>query len=464
MIVLKVNNEIFYDDALVLVKMFYPRHEVLMYGKENKSGEEEEFTIEPWIPETEGKEKKQYHEEFKSRLYEDLVKKTGQNLPWGYLTGVRPSKIAYQMLDEGAEDSEILDEFVKKHKASTDKANLALNVAKHERKLLTAKDYSSGYSLYIGIPFCPTTCLYCSFTSYSILGYKNQVDDYLTALIKEMRATYEIMKGQRLDTIYFGGGTPTTLESAQLDRLLTALEETFARDGLEGIELTVEAGRPDSITREKLEVLRNHQVQRISINPQTMNQKTLDLIGRHHTVEQIKESFYTARELGFENINMDIILGLPDEGVKEVTKTLDDIRQMAPESLTMHSLAIKRAAGLNIWRDRFKNLSLENDDATVKLCEKTAADLGLEPYYMYRQKNMTGNFENVGYAKPGFECMYNILIMEEIQTIVALGAGAATKRVWNDGRIERATNVKDVKMYLAETDEMIRRKQELFQM
>jgi oxygen-independent coproporphyrinogen-3 oxidase len=337
---------------------------------------------------------------------------------------------------------------------------LALNVAKTEKEILDRLDYRNGYSLYIGIPFCPTTCLYCSFTSYSVASYRNKVDAYLDALIEEMRRVSEIFDGRRLDTVYFGGGTPTTLEPGQLNRLLCALEQYFDMSTVS--ELTVEAGRPDSITAEKLETLKAHGVQRISINPQTMNDETLKIIGRRHTVSQVEQAFEIARNVGFDNINMDIIMGLPGEDVPEIKNTLEKIKQLSPESLTVHSLAIKRAAALNIWRDKYRDLSLLNSDEIMAMTERCSEELGMKPYYMYRQKNMAGNFENVGYSRAGKECIYNILIMEEKQTIVALGAGATTKRVFADGRIERCENVKDVASYIDRVDEMVERKRLLF--
>ena len=293
------------------------------------------------------------------------------------------------------------------------------------------------------------------------------MDTYLEALFKEMEYVSEAMKGRRLDTIYFGGGTPTTLSETQLDKVLTKLEQLFnVKDAL---ELTVEAGRPDSITREKLKVLKAHNVHRISINPQTMNQETLDLIGRRHTTEQIKEAFKMAREEGFDNINMDIILGLPSENIDKVKNTLDEIKALSPESLTVHSLAIKRAAALNVWRYKYSDLSIENSAEMVELAADYASSMEMQPYYMYRQKNMAGNYENVGYSKAGKECIYNVLIMEEKQTIIAMGAGASSKIVFHNQsdddhsvRIERVENVKDVTNYIERIDEMIDRKRKFF--
>lgn len=468
MIYIKISDMDFYDDAVVLIKSFYPRTEVMQYQEQaEQTRTAQDIVIEPEVPEKDGRSKKELHEAFKCTLYTKLSTQLNKTLPWGYLTGVRPSKIAYTLLEKGADREQILEEFTKKHLVSEKKAQLALQVAQTEKSILEKMDYKNGYSLYIGIPFCPTTCLYCSFTSYSLAAYQSKVQPYLEALLKEMKYVSEAMRGRRLDTVYFGGGTPTTLSAGQLDMLLTELERKFDLSACR--ELTVEAGRPDSITYEKLCVLKAHHVDRISINPQTMNQQTLDLIGRRHTVEQIEEAFALAGKAGLDNINMDMILGLPGENKEMVQHTLEKIKALAPESLTVHSLAIKRAAALNIWREKYLDLQMDNSDEIVSMAADYAHQMGHQPYYMYRQKNMAGNFENVGYSKPGLECIYNILIMEEKQTIIAMGAGASTKIVFQNeteggqaGRIERIENVKDVTNYIQRIDEMIERKRKFF--
>lgn len=468
MIYIKISDMDFYDDAVVLIKSFYPRTEVMQYQEQaEQTRTAQDIVIEPEVPEKDGHSKKELHEAFKCTLYTKLSAQLNKTLPWGYLTGVRPSKIAYTLLEKGADREQILKEFTKKHLVSEKKAQLALQVAQTEKSILEKMDYKNGYSLYIGIPFCPTTCLYCSFTSYSLAAYQSKVQPYLEALLKEMKYVSEAMRGRRLDTVYFGGGTPTTLSAGQLDMLLTELERQFDLSACR--ELTVEAGRPDSITYEKLCVLKAHHVDRISINPQTMNQQTLDLIGRRHTVEQIEEAFALAGKAGLDNINMDMILGLPGENKEMVQHTLEKIKALAPESLTVHSLAIKRAAALNIWREKYLDLQMDNSDEIVSMAADYAHQMGHQPYYMYRQKNMAGNFENVGYSKPGLECIYNILIMEEKQTIIAMGAGASTKIVFQNeteggqaGRIERIENVKDVTNYIQRIDEMIERKRKFF--
>ncbi len=396
----------------------------------------------------------------KCLLYRMLEAKNGRSLPWGTLTGIRPTKIARTMLMEGSSEEEAVRYMEDEMLCSPEKTQLSLDIAKREIRLLKGLDYEDGYSLYIGIPFCPTTCAYCSFTSYPISRFAKQVDAYLDAVEREVILTAELFAGKKLNTIYFGGGTPTTLEPEQLDRLCIMIGKHFDLTNVR--EWTVEAGRPDSITADKLRVLKKHPVTRISINPQTMKEETLKLIGRRHTVAQIRDAFAMARELGFNNINMDIIVGLPDETPEDVEHTLQEIAKLGPDSLTVHSLAIKRAARLNIQKEDFANSQSVNSESLMELTAEYAAKMGLLPYYLYRQKNMTGNLENVGYAREGLEGIYNILIMEEVQSIVALGAGAVTKALFENGRIERCENVKDIKTYLEKTDEMLDRKRRLF--
>jgi oxygen-independent coproporphyrinogen-3 oxidase len=357
-------------------------------------------------------------------------------------------------------DEEIYDFMKTNYYSSDEKTRLAIEIANRERQLLSQLDYENGYSLYVGIPFCPTTCLYCSFTSYPIGRWKNKTYLYLDALFKELDYVAEKKRGCTLDTVYFGGGTPTSLSAEDLDKLITKVKTTFDFSSVK--EFTVEAGRPDSITREKLEVLKKHGVTRISINPQTMKQETLDLIGRLHTVEDVREKFLLAREVGFDNINMDLICGLPEEDLEDVRATMEQIKALGPDSITVHSLAIKRAARLNTMKEVYKDLKITNTQDMIDLTAAYAREMGQEPYYLYRQKNMAGNFENVGYSAPGKACIYNILIMEEQQTIIGCGAGTTTKRVFpGENRIERVENVKNVEQYIERIDEMIARKEQL---
>ena len=398
--------------------------------------------------------------DLKLALYELLSEQTGKQLPWGTLTGIRPTKIPMALLEEGKSEEEIAAHMKREYLVSDTKTALSIEIAKREKELLSEIDYKHGYSLYIGIPFCPTTCLYCSFTSYPIHSWQSRMGEYLDALMKELDAAAEQFRDWTLDTVYFGGGTPTTLTADQLELLLTHVERNFDLSHVK--EYTVEAGRPDSVTREKLEVLKRHGITRISVNPQTMKEETLRIIGRHHTVDQVREVFYMAREVGFDNINMDLILGLPNESLEDVKATMEEIRKLGPDSVTIHSLALKRAARLNLQRAQYQNLTFENSWERMDAASEVCREMGLVPYYLYRQKNMAGNFENTGFARPGTEGIYNILIMEEKQSIVACGAGSTTKAVFAQDRIERAENVKDVETYIKRVDEMIERKRKLF--
>ncbi len=486
MLVIVLNKTIYEYDIHSIVKAFYPEKNIkvitpdtdptkteellqdaLLKGSFTFGDTEVSFILEDekyiweWQKEQTVTEafSQEYKDTFKGFLYKSLCTHTGKTLPWGNMTGIRPTKIAMSMLSEGKSHEEIMAYYQKKHYVSEEKALLSIDIAERERRLLSSLHYENGYSLYIGIPFCPTTCLYCSFTSYPIAAHRKRVEQYIDCLIKEMDFVREVYKDRILDTVYIGGGTPTTLEADQLDRLISALKERFDFSTVQ--EFTVEAGRADSITREKLEALHRHGVDRISVNPQTMNQCTLNTIGRRHTVEQVVEAYMLAREIGFDNINMDLILGLPGEDVAEVTHTISEVTKLNPDSLTVHSLAIKRASKLAQWIQTHDISCIHNTDETMAVAVEGAKALNMNPYYLYRQKNMSGNFENVGYAREGKEGIYNILIMEELQTIVALGAGSITKLVCGDGRIERCDNVKDVELYIAQIEEMIARKQKL---
>ncbi|MDO5415985.1 MAG: coproporphyrinogen dehydrogenase HemZ [Lachnospiraceae bacterium] len=399
--------------------------------------------------------------QIKRRLYFLLMLDTGRQLPWGALTGIRPVKIPEGKLAEGWTEEEISSYMEAHYLTGEKKRKLSLEIAAEERRLLGVMDCKAGYSLYVGIPFCPTTCLYCSFTSYPIAKWSARLDEYLDILEQELQITREAVGGRKeLQTIYVGGGTPTSLPEKQLARLMDMICSTFDFSALR--EFTVEAGRPDSITREKLQIMKDHGVSRISINPQSMNQKTLDLIGRRHTVEQVVDVFHMAREAGFDNINMDIILGLPGELKEEVTHTLDVIRELGPESLTVHCLALKRAARLNLEKDRYAEYPMAGGaliDELVEMAADEARAMGMTPYYLYRQKNMAGNLENVGYASGDMACLYNILMMEERHTVIGCGAGTTTKVVIpSENRMERLENIKNIQDYLPRFEEVLEKK------
>lgn len=397
------------------------------------------------------------------RLYRFLCQVSGRELAWGTLTGVRPTKLAMEMLEAGKSREKITRFLREEYFVSEEKAELGYEIACREKSLLGKLNCRGGFSLYVGIPFCPSVCSYCSFSSSPIGVWKDRVDRYLDALVKEIRAIGRMAEGRYPDTVYIGGGTPTTLEPGQLRRLLTEITENFDLSGT--VEFTVEAGRPDSITEEKLSVLKEFPVTRISINPQTMQQRTLDLVGRRHKVEDVVEAYDMARRLGFDNINMDLIAGLPGETAADMEDTLSRIEAMRPDSLTVHSLAIKRAAKFG-QEGRSADLHSEIS-RMVEAAAKRAERMGLKPYYLYRQKNIAGNFENVGYAKLDKAGIYNILIMEERQTILAAGAGASTKILLSEPiRTEKGKeidlvhveNVKNITEYIERIDEMIERK------
>ena len=482
MIAVQLNKRDFEYDIHSLIRAFYPGMDVPVYqeAEPHPEGWEKKLVVDYQpdkitlvFQDSDGQilakreqqveyeaDRKATKNVLKSMLYELLRDYTGQDLPWGNLTGIRPTKIPMALLEQGWKNTEIADYMRKTYYTSNEKTALSIMIANRERHILKDINYEDGYSLYVGIPFCPSICLYCSFSSSPLSVWKNKVDTYLDALCKEIEACARIYRNRKLDTIYMGGGTPTTLEPYQMDRLLTKIEECFDSSYLK--EFTVEAGRPDSITREKLEVLRKHGISRISINPQTMNQSTLDIIGRRHTVEQTVEAFHLARELGFDNINMDLIVGLPGEEYEQVEHTMKEVTALDPDSITVHSLAVKRAARLNMFKDQYKEMTFTNNQQIMEMTARYAYQAGHSPYYLYRQKNMAGNFENVGYAKPDSAGIYNILIMEEKQSILALGAGATSKKVSGE-LIERTENVKDIKNYVERIDEMIERKRLLME-
>ncbi|MGL5756176.1 MAG: coproporphyrinogen dehydrogenase HemZ [Paraclostridium sp.] len=379
-------------------------------------------------------------------------------VPWGILTGIRPVKIVHNLLDLGLSEDEIRKNLKSNYLIKDEKIDLALDIAKRERVFIYPIDKNK-ISLYVSIPFCPTRCVYCSFPSNPMKQFGHLRDHYVKALIEEIKGLAKILKDTKkeIETLYIGGGTPTTLDADQLDFLIKALFKELDLTTIK--EFTVEAGRPDTITKEKLEVMKNHNVTRISINPQTMNDETLVKIGRDHNVNDIVDCFNLARNLGFDNINMDIILGLVDEDIDMVRNTLERIKQLDPESLTVHTLAIKRASELKENLDKYELTRYEEMIKMIELSMEYAGKMGLNPYYMYRQKHMLGNLENIGYAKEGFECIYNIQIMEEKQSNLAVGAGAISKYVYVDeDRIERTDNVKNVEIYIDRVEDMIERK------
>ncbi len=390
-------------------------------------------------------------------IFEALSDITGYTPPWGIQTGVRPSKLMLRLIDEMGED-EALRYFKEDLLVSEEKTALAYSVAKTEEKIINlSKDNS--FSLYVSIPFCPSRCSYCSFVSHSIdnANAKRILPDYLEKLAEEIELTGQIATelGLRLESIYFGGGTPGVLEAPQMDRLLGAIEKSFDLSALR--EYTVEVGRPDTVTPEKLRILKLHNVGRISINPQTFNQATLEEIGRNHSVEQSVKAYQLAKAYGFDSINMDLIAGLPGESFEDFRSSVDTAISLSPENITVHTLALKRSSNLGT-----SGTEVSGGNTAKKMLEYASERLGKSkymPYYMYRQSKCVGNLENVGWCKDGKDCLYNVFMMEECHTVLAVGAGAVTK-LCEPGttNVERIFNYKYPYEYISGFDKIIERK------
>ena len=399
---------------------------------------------------------KEYKRLVKLTIYECLTERTGIRPPWGLLTGIRPSKMVHELWRQGLDDEGAKRALMADCLILPEKAELAAAVARAEGAVFAGSEEDS-VALYIGIPFCPTRCQYCSFAAYPLEGYQNRVESYLDTLLKELAFLVPYTKGRRLESVYIGGGTPTALAEGQVERLLSGLAGLY--DLSQVAEFSVEAGRPDTITREKLRLLRRYGVHRISINPQTMHQQTLDRIGRRHTVEEFISAYELARDEGFDHINIDLILGLPEETPDHVAATMERLVALSPAAVTVHTLAVKRASAL---KEGLSQINLTDADTMEKMLAIAASaceNMGLRPYYMYRQKNSSGNFENVGYARPEYTGIYNVQIMAERQTILAAGAGAITKICLpHENRVERVPNVKNIDEYCSRIDEMLERK------
>lgn len=380
--------------------------------------------------------------------------------PWGILTGIRPAKIVHRLLDVGWKQNDIIDYLISQYDMSYDRANLLNEIALRQRTfLLTPEESVQKLSIYIGIPFCPTRCAYCSFPASSLEKSGHLLQPFLDALNREIERVGGFLKqrGKTVQTIYLGGGTPTVLDSRKLSRLLEFTRDYLVSD--ETREITLEAGRPDTVTEEKLRTAHKYGVTRLSINPQSMNGETLKAIGRCHTPGDVTASFKLARRIGFDNINMDIILGLPGETGENVRHTLDAIFGMRPENLTVHTLAVKRASHIKESRETYSLPEGQTVSQMLKLTAKAAQEMGMVPYYLYRQKKMVGPYENIGYARPGYECIYNIQIIEERQTIIGLGGGSGSKFVepgtWY---LTSHYNPKDPETYVNRIEEIIERK------
>ncbi len=391
-------------------------------------------------------------------LYECFAEIIGYRPKWGILTGVRPAKLYSKLCRAMGEDA-AKQYFSEKLLVSDNKISLCSEAVSGEDKI-TSLSRPDSYSLYLSIPFCPTRCAYCSFVSHSVDKAKNMIPRYVEYLCKEVEVTAEIARGLglRLETVYMGGGTPTTLTSEQMDTVLSAVRSNFDMSNVR--EFTVEAGRPDTITAEKLAAIKKNGVTRISINPQTMNDDVLREIGRKHTAADTEVAFKMARDMGFDNINMDLIAGLPLDTFDGFCHTLDRVLALDPESVTVHSLAMKRAATLSTDGRLPEAQMGETASKMVDFARETLTKNGILPYYMYRQSKTVGNLENVGYAKRGYEGLYNVYIMDETHTILACGASAVTKMRQPFGNnIERIFNFKYPYEYIDRFDEQIDRKQ-----
>ncbi len=389
--------------------------------------------------------------------YKVLCYITGIRPEWGILTGVRPVKLINKLRAKGMTREEIHDYLTERYLLTDEKINIGYLTAANQDEMVSKMPKNS-FSLYVSIPFCPTRCSYCSFVSQTVGSFKKLMPDYVKKLCEEIRLTGELVKAYdlTLDTVYFGGGTPTSIEAEDLDVICRTIAENFDLSHLR--EYCIEAGRPDTITEEKLRVIKSYGCQRVSINPQTMHDHVLETIGRKHTVKQFLESYDLARKVGFDAVNVDLIAGLPSDTLEGFKGTVESIIALQPENITIHALSIKRAANLMQNSD---SVDASQAESMITYATSRLLESGYEPYYLYRQKNQVGNQENIGWTKPGYAGIYNINIMEEVQTILAVGAGGSTKLVdLEGGELERFFNPKYPLDYLRLWDTVTKRKEE----
>lgn len=485
MIYLLLEGHDFKYDLYNLVKVFFPTEELKVIEKKEEYLGENFLIIVSLIEKEEslyGKAKfyindnliKEYEEDINLiEIYSDNREKsikTGLRkalfsllehiskvkTPWGILTGIRPVKIVHDLMAKGIEDTNIIITLTDQYRLEKEKANLLLGIGKKQEKYIYPID-ANKYSLYISIPFCPTRCLYCSFPSLSILSNKEYVEEYTSTIIYEIQEIKKLMEGKDINTVYIGGGTPTALPQDKLERIIQSIYINFGENNIK--EFTVEAGRPDTITLDYLKMLKENNIERISINPQTMNNKTLKLVGRNHSVEDIFNVSYTAKDMGFESINMDLIIGLPGEGLEEVKNTLKQIKKIDPENLTIHTLSLKTGSRLKSTLEKYPMEKQQVLKSMFKETERYGEEMNLYPYYLYRQKRILGNLENIGYCKEDKECIYNISMMEEKETIIGAGMGAVSKIYFpEENKIKRVPNFKDLKEYITRKEELIDKK------
>lgn len=395
-----------------------------------------------------------------------LEQYTGMTQQWGILTGVRPTKLYHKYRKQGLKEEEIFAILKKDYRISDSKIALMREIVKRQLETIPDLDeIGKELSVYIGVPFCPTKCAYCTFPAYAIASNRKagRVESFIDGLHIEIRAMGKWLKENNMNitSVYWGGGTPTSIEAHEMDALYQTMFESFPNP--EKIrEITVEAGRPDTITMEKIEVLKKWGIDRISVNPQSYTDETLKAIGRHHSVQETIDKFWLSRNAGMNNINMDLIIGLPNEGIEEFQHSLDESGKMQPESLTVHTLSFKRASEMTHNKDKYKVADRDTVTKMMEMASAWTAENGYVPYYLYRQKNILGNLENVGYCKPGEESIYNIVIMEEVQTILGIGCGASTKFVNPlTGKITQFHNPKDPAAYIMTFEEAIEKKIEM---
>ena len=395
----------------------------------------------------------------KMAFYQAGTAVLGQEPPWGALTGVRPVKLPTRCMLAGGTPEQAQAELEGEYRVSPLRAKLAVDCA--QASLAVDREVREDQvSLYIGIPFCPTRCAYCSFVSADVGRTLKLVEPYLEAVLEEVEYTGRVLResGLSIHSLYVGGGTPTTLSAGQLERLFSSARAHLPLETC--VEYTVEAGRPDTITREKLEVLRDQGVERISINPQTLEDEVLAAIGRKHSAQDILDAYALAREVGFDSINMDLIAGLPRDSFEGFRRSLEGVLALRPENVTVHTLALKK--GSRLMEEGGALPSGEETARMLDFSRDTLREAGFLPYYLYRQKYMSGSLENVGWCLPGKESVYNIIMMEELQTVVSIGGGGVTKLVdRKNGRIVRLPNPKYPHDYLSSRDKILAQKDEI---
>ena len=448
------SNEPFYGDGTAVTRLEKGERTVLsavlrIYGKI--------YSAEETLSDTDSDYENECERLLAVALYRCFTEASGYIPKWGILTGVRPAKL-FSRLSAAYDDEKAADWFKNALMADESKISLCRETVESEKRI-TGLSLPCSFSLYISVPFCPSRCSYCSFVSHSVEQAKGLIPRYVDLLVREIEKTAEISAslGLRLETVYIGGGTPTSLTAAQLSAVMSAVAGNFDLSHLR--EYTVEAGRPDTVTAEKLKAIKALGVTRISINPQTMNDRVLERIGRRHTSEDTVKAFMLARKCGFDNINTDLIAGLPGDDYVSFKNTLSRVLKLEPESVTVHSLAMKRASTLNINGEFPEAQAGKTADMMVEYAKKTLTEAGIFPYYMYRQSKTVGNLENVGYSKRGSECLYNVFTMDETHSVLACGASAVTKlREPNGDYIERIFNYKYPYEYISRFGEILAKK------